>query len=70
MKERMVTTRSTKPTEKDVVAPLWQTIPSKENVEEAEPSTNRPIGDLPGAIISDADRKLLEVYDDYIHQPE
>jgi hypothetical protein len=27
-----------------------------------------PIGDLPGATITDADRKLLEVYGDYIHQ--
>jgi hypothetical protein len=27
-----------------------------------------PIGDLPGATILDADRKLLEVYGDYIHQ--
>jgi hypothetical protein len=27
-----------------------------------------PIGDLPGVTASDADRKLMEVYGDYIHQ--
>jgi hypothetical protein len=27
-----------------------------------------PIGDLPNASISEADRKLMEVYGDYIHQ--
>jgi hypothetical protein len=36
--------------------------------EEEEVQDVSPMGDLPGATISEADLKLLEVYGDYIHQ--
>jgi hypothetical protein len=47
---------------------LTQTVSPGEDEDPPDASTNMPIGDLPGATISDADRKLLEVYGDYIGQ--
>jgi hypothetical protein len=41
-------------------------IPSTEKEEEVLDVT--PVGDLPGATISEADLKLMKVYGDYIHQ--
>ena len=40
----------------------------QDDTEEQEGPTELPIGDLPGAVISEADRKLLDVYGNYIHQ--
>ncbi len=50
-----------------VLAMLSQVVTLGEE-EDQEGSTPMPIGDLPDATISEADRKLLEVYGDYIHQ--
>jgi hypothetical protein len=48
-----------------------KTFPPREEEQEQESeATTMPIGDLPGATIHDADRNLLGVYDDYIHQDD
>ena len=46
---------------------LTHVVSPGENEEEDEAPT-MPIGDLPNASISEADRKLMEVYGGYIHQ--
>jgi hypothetical protein len=50
---------------RDAELPTPET-PSLDEEEEVQDTT--PIGDLPGAVISEADLKLLDVYGDYIHQ--
>jgi hypothetical protein len=47
------------------VEPLTPETPSLEEEEEVQ---DTPIGDLPGAVISEADLKMKEVYGDYVHQ--
>ena len=51
------------------VSHLWKDGVVRMLEEEAETSTNIPMGDLPcSVIISDAERKLLEVCDNCVHQ--
>jgi hypothetical protein len=47
------------------VEPLTPETPSLEEEEEVQ---DTPIGDLPGAVISEADLKMKEVFGDYVHQ--
>ena len=55
-------------TDQETVPETLSQVVTPGEEEDQEGSTTMPIGDLPGATISDADRKLLEVYGDYIHQ--
>lgn len=50
---------------REATHPTLDTTPVEEEEEVQDVS---PMGDLPGATISEADLKLLEVYGDYIHQ--
>jgi hypothetical protein len=59
--------RSNDDADETVPTPPSQSVTPGEE-EDQEPSTTMPIGDLPGVTVTEADRKLMEVYDDYIHQ--
>ena len=55
-------------TAKKDTAQLQSDDESGDEQEEIEVETVFPIGDLPGAEVSAADLKLMDVYGDYIHQ--
>jgi hypothetical protein len=68
IKEGEVNNKSNKDTDETVPEPLSQVVSLGEEEEDQDASTMMPIWDLLGTTVSDADRKVMEVYGNYIHQ--